>query len=67
MKISFIIPAYNAEKYIIRCLDSIVSQNVEDYEIIVVNDGSTDKTLATIQAYATSQRNIFLIDKKIKG
>lgn len=69
MKISFIIPAYNAEKYIIRCLDSIISQCTENYEIIVVNDGSTDNTLATVQKYTASNNNniIILIDKKNQG
>lgn len=41
---SFIIPAYNAEKTIRRCVESIVSQKYSDKEIIIVNDGSCDKT-----------------------
>ena len=45
MKISVIIAAYNAEKYLAETLDSIVSQTIDDYEILVVNDGSTDSTL----------------------
>ena len=49
--ISLIIPAYNAEKYIVRCLDSAINQTYENYEIIVVNDGSTDRTLEICRAY----------------
>lgn len=51
-KISVIIPAYNVEKYIRRCLDSLVSQTYENLEIIVVNDGSTDATGDILQEYA---------------
>ena len=42
-KVSVIVPVYNVEKYIRKCLDSIVSQTLNDLEIILVNDGSTDK------------------------
>lgn len=43
--ISVIIPAYNVEKYIDRCLISVVNQTFRDIEIIIINDGSTDTTL----------------------
>ena len=55
--ISIIIPAYNAEKYINKCLDSIVNQTKEELEIIVINDGSTDKTEEKVKEYQ---------DKRIK-
>ena len=42
MKYSIIIPVYNSEKTIKRCIDSITSQNRNDVEIIIINDGSTD-------------------------
>lgn len=50
--VSIIIPAYNAEKHLRRCLDSIVSQPVEEYEVIVVNDGSIDRTGQIANAFA---------------
>lgn len=50
-KISIIIPAYNVEKYIARCLDSLVHQTLRDIEVIVINDGSTDSTGAVIDSY----------------
>lgn len=43
--VSLIIPAYNAEKYLRRCLNSAMEQTFRDMEIIVINDGSTDTTL----------------------
>lgn len=49
--ISLVIPAYNAEKYIARCLESAINQTYENYEIIVVNDGSTDQTLEICKMY----------------
>ncbi len=42
---SFIVPVYNVEKYLIECIDSILNQSFVDYEIILVNDGSTDNSL----------------------
>ena len=42
MKISVIVPVYNAENYLAACLDSILSQTYQDFEIILINDGSMD-------------------------
>ncbi len=50
--ISVIIPAYNVEKYIRRCMDSLVNQTYEKLEVIVVNDSSTDRTGDIIAEYA---------------
>ena len=47
-KISVIIPVYNVEKYLAKCLDSVTSQTFEDIEIFCVNDGSTDNSLKII-------------------
>ena len=50
-KFSIIVPVYNTEKYLKRCLDSIKSQSFKDYEVIIVNDGSTDKSDDIISKY----------------
>lgn len=52
MRISVVIPAYNREETIINCLDSIVNQTYKPYEIIVVDDGSTDRTVDLVEEYA---------------
>ena len=54
--ISVIIPVYNAEQYIKRCLNSVLNQTFNDYEIIMVNDGSTDGSLEIMNNYE-SQNN----------
>ena len=51
-KVSIIVPVYNVEKYIDKCLDSLVNQTLEDIEIIVVNDGTKDKSQVIIDDYA---------------
>ena len=51
MKISIIIPAYNCKEYIAKCIDSVLSQNGAELEVIVVNDGSTDGTEKVLEAY----------------
>lgn len=50
-KISVIVPVYNTEKYLRRCLDSLVNQSMQDIEIIVVNDGSKDNSQSIIEEY----------------
>ena len=67
MKVSVIIPAYNIEDYIGRCLESIIKQTLKDIEIIVVNDGSNDNTLAIINVFARKDNRIKIVDKKNKG
>lgn len=52
IKLSVIVPIYNMEKYLNRCLDSLVNQTIEDIEIILINDGSTDKSQKIIDEYA---------------
>lgn len=51
-KVSVIIPVYNAEKYLRECLDSVVNQTLKEIEIICVDDGSTDSSLAILKEYA---------------
>ncbi len=66
-RISFIIPAYNAGKYIKRCIDSIISLNLDDYEIIVVNDGSSDNTSSIVNHMANTNERVMVIDKENEG
>lgn len=66
-KISVIIPAYNVEKYINDCLSSIVNQTLRDIEIIVIDDGSTDKTGEIISKFANSDDRILTVTQKNQG
>lgn len=64
-KISVLIPAYNAEKYIEKCIESVVNQTFKDIEIIIVNDGSDDKSPELIEKFHDSR--IKIINKKNSG
>jgi len=66
-KASIIIPVYNVEAYLEKCLDSAISQTLKDIEIIVVNDESTDNSLDIAQSYAANDPRIIIIDQKNKG
>lgn len=66
-KISIIVPIYNVEKYLSRCLDSLLSQSFQDIEVIAVNDGSTDSSLHILNHYAGSDDRIMVIDKENGG
>ena len=57
-KISVIVPVYNTEKYVEKCLKSIVEQKMKDIEIIVVNDGSTDNSESKIQNFIKENKNL---------
>lgn len=50
-KVSIIVPVYNVEKYLSKCLDSLANQTLKDIEIIVVNDGSLDNSQSIIDSY----------------
>ena len=63
--ISIIVPIYNAEQFLRECIDSILSQNYSNIEIILVNDGSRDGSLNICQSYDDSR--IVLIDKENAG
>lgn len=67
IKYSFIVPVYNTEKYLKKCLDSLVNQTYKDFEIILVNDGSTDKSSNIISKYQKKYKNIIVIDKENEG
>ena len=60
-------PVYNVEKYLSECLDSIVNQTLKEIEIICVNDGSTDNSLAILKEYAYRDSRIKIIDKENEG
>lgn len=66
-KISVIVPVYNKEKYLSKCLDSILNQTFKDIEIICVNDGSTDKSLSILQDYAKQNKQIKIISQQNQG
>ena len=66
-KISIIVPVYNVESYLSNCIDSILNQTFKDFELILVNDGSTDKSLEICKHYKNMDDRIFIIDKKNGG
>ena len=66
-KVSVIVPIYNVEKYLRPCLDSIVGQTLKEIEIILINDGSPDNSLAIIHEYAQKDARIKVIDKPNEG
>ncbi len=61
------IPMYNGEKYIARTIDSVLGQSFEDYEIIVVNDGSADSGPQIVAQYAEKDSRIAMIEKENGG
>ena len=67
IKVSIIIPAYNVNKYIERCIKSAMNQTLKNIEIIVVNDGSTDNTKTIIEKLAKEDTRIVLIHKENAG
>ena len=67
LKISVIIPVYNVEKYLRICLESILNQNFKGYEIILINDGSTDNSLNICREYEKKYSNIIVINEENSG
>ena len=67
IKVSIIIPIYNAEKYLNKCLDSVANQSLENIEIICVNDGSTDNSKKILEDYSKKNNNIVVINQENKG
>ena len=67
IKVSVIVPVYNVEQFLPKCLESIINQSLEDIEIICINDGSTDNSLSILENYALMDSRIKIIDKKNEG
>ena len=65
--ISVIVPVYNVEKYINRCIDSILSQSFDNFEVILIDDGSTDKTGELCDLYAEKDNRVRVIHKENGG
>ncbi len=67
MDISVVIPVYNVEKYLKKCVDSILNQTISNYEIILVDDGSPDGCPAICDAYAAMHHNVIALHKPNGG
>ena len=65
--VSVVIPVYNAEKYLQRCIDSVVSQSLRDIEILLVDDGSTDSSTEIMAQYERSDERVRVIERPNKG
>lgn len=64
VSVSIIVPVYNVEKYLRRCLDSLVNQTLEDIEIILINDASSDNSFAIMEEYKEKYKQIIIINSK---
>ena len=67
MKVSVIIPLYNAEKYIIECINSVINQTYKELEIIVVDDGSTDDSLNIVRSMYGGDERVIIVSQKNRG
>lgn len=65
--LSVIIPVYNTEAYLKRCLDSVLGQTYKNIEVICVNDGSTDNSLQILKDYEKKDKRVLVIDKENGG
>ena len=65
--VSVIIPVYNAENYLRECLDSLLQQSFDDFEIICINDGSTDNSIHVLNSYASTDPRILILEQKNRG
>ena len=67
VKISVVSPVYNVENYLEKCLDSLLNQTFDDFEIICVNDGSTDSSLDILESYAKKDSRFKIITQENRG
>lgn len=63
--VSIIMPCYNVEKYLIEAIESVLKSTYTRFELIAINDGSTDNTIKILQTYASSDRRIKIINRKM--
>lgn len=66
IKISVIVPCYNIESYLPRCIESILAQTYKNLEVILISDGSTDGTDEVIREYAKKIQGLFLYSNRIQ-
>ena len=66
-EISIIIPIYNVQNYLEKCLDSVKNQTFKNWEAICVNDGSTDNSLEILQQYAENDERFVVINQENGG
>ncbi len=67
VKISIVLPVYNVANYLRKCLDSLVNQTFEDFEVICVNDGSTDLSLGILEGYSLTDSRFKIITQENQG
>ena len=67
IKISIIVPVYNSENYITTCINSLLNQNLDDFEIILVDDGSTDNSRKICERYSEKNDEVILVTKENGG
>lgn len=67
VEFSIIIPVYNVEKYLRQCLDSIVNQTFSNFEVICINDGSTDNSLEILNEYAAKDKRFIILSQENQG
>ena len=65
--VSIIIPVYNTEKYLSKCLESVINQTYKNLEIILINDGSTDKSKEICESFAKKDKRIQILNKENSG
>jgi len=66
-KVSIIVPVYNTEKYLAQCIDSVISQTYKNWELIMIDDGSTDSSGIILDKYAGDDDRIKIIHKVNEG
>ena len=67
IKVSVIVPIYNSEKYLKKCIDSILNQSLKEIEVILVNDGSTDGGMRIMEEYSKNDPRVVILNLKNGG